>query len=83
MPDLAEIMASLLDARQKLREQVGKLHRKLLSVVRADKVCRRLMTVPGVGPVVSLAFTAAIDTVQKFQGSRTGPGINAGTQSIG
>jgi transposase len=30
MPDLAEIMASLLDARQKLREQVRKLRRKLV-----------------------------------------------------
>ena len=86
MPDLAEIMASLLDARQKLREQVRKLHRKLLSIVREDKVCRRLMTVPGVGPVVSLAFTRGHrrpGTVQKFQSSRTGLGINAGTQSIG
>ena len=53
MPDLAEIMASLLDARQKLREQVRKLHRKLLSIVREDKVCRRLMTVPRVGEAAS------------------------------
>lgn len=28
----------------KLREQVGKLYRKLLSIIREDKVCRRLMT---------------------------------------
>ncbi len=41
MPDLAEIIASLLDARQKLRDEVRKLHRKLLSIVREDKVCRR------------------------------------------
>jgi len=32
------------------------LHRKVLSIVRDDAVCRRLMTIPGVGPVVSLAF---------------------------
>jgi transposase len=36
-----------------LREQVRKLHRKLLSIVREDKVCRRLMTVPGVGEAAS------------------------------
>ena len=76
MPDLAEIMASLLDARQKLREQVRKLHRKLLSIVREDKVCRRLMTVPGVGPVVSLAFTAAIDDPARFKSSKAvGPAL--------
>jgi transposase len=26
----------------------------LLAIVRDDEVCRRLMTVPGVGPVVAL-----------------------------
>ena len=46
-PELAEIMACLLDARRKLREQVRKLHQKLLLIVRDDKVCRRLMTIPG------------------------------------
>jgi hypothetical protein len=32
-----------------LREQLGILHGRLLAVVRDDDVCRRLMTVPGVG----------------------------------
>jgi transposase len=53
MPELAEIMASLLEARRTLREQVGKLHQKLLSIVREDNVCRRLMTIPGVGEAAS------------------------------
>ena len=85
-PELAEIMACLLDARRKLREQVRKLHRKLLLIVRDDKVCRRLMTIPGVGPVVSLAFTATIDIparFKKFKGRRSGLGTDADTQSIG
>jgi len=70
MPDLAEIIASLLDARQKLRDEVRKLHRKLLSIGREDKVCRRLMTIPGVGPIVSLAFTATIDDPARFKSSK-------------
>jgi transposase len=28
----------------------------LLAIVRDDEVCRRLMTVPGVGPVVALTW---------------------------
>jgi hypothetical protein len=32
----------------------------LLAVVRDDDVCRRLMTVPGVGPVVALTYRATI-----------------------
>jgi len=37
--------------RKVLREQIVILHRRLLAIVRDDEVCRRLMTVPGVGPV--------------------------------
>lgn len=66
MPELAEIMASLLSARSKLREQATKLHRKVLSISREDEVCRRLMSIPGVGPTISLAFTATIDVPARF-----------------
>ena len=75
-PELAEIMACLLDARRKLREQVRKLHRKLLLIVRDNEVCRRLMTIPGIGPVVSLAFTATIDIPARFKSSKAvGPAL--------
>ena len=76
MPELIEIMESLLAARQKLREMFTALHRKLLSIVRGDGVCRRLMTVPGVGPVVSLAFRATIDIPARFKNSKAvGPSL--------
>jgi transposase len=42
-----------------LREQIGILYRRLLAIVRDDDVCRRLMKVPGVGPVVALTFRAS------------------------
>jgi len=70
MPDLADITDALLIARRKIREQYAKLHRKLLAIVRYDKVCTRLMTIPGVGPVVSLAFSATIDIPARFTNSR-------------
>lgn len=70
MPDLAEIIGRLLDARRRLREHFSALHRKLLELARGDDVCRRLMTVPGVGPVVSLAFVATIDVPARFQNSK-------------
>jgi hypothetical protein len=50
LPDLALLIEPLLIVRRALREQVVILHRRLLAVVRNDDVCRRLMTVPGVGP---------------------------------
>ena len=54
IPDLAVLVEPLLIVRRVLREQIIVLHRRLLAIVRDDDVCRRLMTVPGVGPVVSL-----------------------------
>jgi transposase len=56
LDDLAELVEPLLIVRRTLREQIGILHRRLLAVVRNDDVCRRLMTVPGVGPVVALTI---------------------------
>ena len=70
IPDLLEIMEPLLDARRKLREHFTTLHRKLLKIVRDDTVCRRLMTIPGVGPVVALAYTATIDIPARFKRSK-------------
>ena len=52
-PDLATIVDSLLAARRVLREQLSVLHRHLFAVVRDDEVCRRLMTMPGVGETAS------------------------------
>src|SRR5262249_31617824 len=56
LPDLAALVDPLLVVRRVLRQQLGILHRRLLAVVRDDEVCRRLMTVPGVGPVVALTY---------------------------
>jgi transposase len=70
MPELSELMETLLAARRTLREQFTKLHRKLLSIVREDEVCRRLMTVPGVGAVSALAFRATIDVPSRFRTSK-------------
>ena len=50
LPDLDLLVEPLLVVRRVLREQIGILHRRLLATVRDDDVCRRLMTVPGVGP---------------------------------
>jgi transposase len=43
----------------------------MLGIVRADGTCRRLMTVPGVGALVALTFTTAIDDPARFRRSRT------------
>jgi transposase len=68
--ELITIVEPLLIARRVLREQFGILHRQLLAVVRHDQVCRRLMTMPGVGPVVALTFRATVDVPARFTSSK-------------
>ncbi|HKS75508.1 MAG TPA: IS110 family transposase [Terriglobales bacterium] len=69
--DLAALVEPLLVVRRALREQLGILHRRLLAVVRDDDVCRRLMTVPGVGPVVALTYRATVDVPARFRKSKS------------
>ncbi|GAA0237689.1 IS110 family transposase ISMex9 [Methylorubrum aminovorans] len=38
----------------------------LLDQVRTDPVCRRLMTAPGVGPVVALTYRTCVDNPARF-----------------
>ena len=86
MPDLAEIVERLLDARRRLREHFAALHRKLLELARRDEVCRRLMTVPGVGPVVPLALCGNhrhSGPVSDLQSRRACPGVDAHSKPVG
>jgi len=70
LPDLAVLVEPMLIVRRVLREQIVILHRRLLAIVRDDEVCRRLMTVPGVGPVVSLTYRATVDVPARFHKSK-------------
>jgi transposase len=69
-PMLEPVAAAMLQARASLRAEYGKLHRMLLRTVRDDAVCRRLMTVPGVGPVVVMTYKTAIDDPTRFRKSK-------------
>src|ERR1019366_7907855 len=66
IPDLAVLVEPLLVVRRVLREQFVIQHRRLLAIVRDDEVCRRLMTTPGVGPVVALTYRATVDVPARF-----------------
>src|ERR1700740_2829387 len=71
VPDLAVLVEPLLVVRRVLREQISVLHRHLLTIVRDDEVCRRLMTIPGVGSVVALTYRATVDVPARFRKSKS------------
>jgi len=58
---LERIAEAMLSARATLQAKYEKLHKAVLAIVREDAVCRRLMTVPGVGPLVAVTFKSAVD----------------------
>ena len=58
-PMLERVIEPMLRVREALNKEFHGLHRALLDVVRNDGICRRLMTVPGVGPLVAITFTTA------------------------
>jgi transposase len=67
---LERIAAPLLRARAALRAEYASLHGELLKTVREDEVCRRLMTIPGVGAVVAMTYRSAIDQPERFARSK-------------
>ena len=67
---LEAVVEPMLRAREALRTEAAALHRRMLAVVREHEVCRRLMTVPGVGAVVALTFVAAVDDPTRFRRSK-------------
>jgi transposase len=70
-PELITAVRPLLDARKAIEQQVGDLDRKVLKLARHDVHVRRLMTVPGVGPITALCFRATIDDPTRFKRSRS------------
>ena len=68
---LERIAEPMLAAREALRREFAKLHREVLAIVKDDSVCRRLMTVPGVGAVVSLTYRAGVDDPARFAKSKS------------
>jgi len=60
---LLAILATMLD-------QLAHLTQQVLGIARKEAVCRRLMSVPGVGPITALAFRATIDRPDRFRRSR-------------
>lgn len=70
-PVFAMMIEAMLDVRRAIFEGYERLHNVLLQVVEHDAICRRLMTVPGVGPVAALSFKVGVDDPLRFARSRT------------
>jgi len=55
-----------LETFEHLCGQLAKLEEEIKRITSKDEVCRRLMTIPGVGPQVALTFTSQVDDPGRF-----------------
>jgi transposase len=56
----------LLKSIEALNEQIALADKELKQLAAEDPICERLMSVPGVGPVTSMRFAAAMDDITRF-----------------
>jgi len=64
---LKTVLMPLLDVHRIVAKHIAEADVRLEAVANVEPICRRLMTVPGVGPVTALAFRSAIDDPSRFK----------------
>lgn len=65
------VIETLIVSCEKAEEQLAILEHKLASLAQNDRVVKRFLTHPGVGPVTALTYKAEIDDPKRFKKSRS------------
>ena len=65
-PDLEPLFAPLVGSMEAIEEQLRTSNRLLESRATEEPVCSRLMSVPGMGPITALTFTASVEDPHRF-----------------
>ncbi|WOH60131.1 IS110 family transposase [Bradyrhizobium sp. BWC-3-1] len=69
-PRMLRIIEDLAGDWRRLDERIEDLSSEIEALARQDKGCERLMTVPGIGPIISSAMVAATGTGDVFSKGR-------------
>jgi transposase len=69
-PRMVHLIEDLAGDWRRLDERIEGLSTEIANVVAQDAACERLMTVPGIGPIISSATVAAIGTGDVFSKGR-------------
>lgn len=68
--ELRQLLDPLLETLVTLTEQIGGIDKELQEMAKEDELLQRLQSVPGVGPLVSIAYVAWMDRAERFDSSR-------------
>ena len=69
-PRMVRVIEGLAEDWRRLDERVDHLSGEITALARQDVGCERLMSVPGIGPIISSAMVAAIGTGDAFSKGR-------------
>jgi len=69
-PRMVRVIEGLAGDWRRLDERIESLSGEIAAVARQDAGCERLMSVPGIGPIISSAMVAAIGTGDGFSKGR-------------
>jgi len=64
LPDFIEHQLQVIEM---LTDRIAQADAQLKRLASEHPVCRRLMSIPGVGPVTALRFVAAVDRIERFR----------------
>jgi transposase len=64
------LLVELRDEWEKLETQIEEIDREFAQAAKKEENCRRLLTIPGIGPLTATALTAAIGNGTAFHKSR-------------
>lgn len=70
-PEIGHLLQPLTTIVRQIDRQIAELDRAIAARAKASLACRRLMTVPGVGPLVALTYATGIDEPKRFHNART------------
>lgn len=71
LPEAAKAMfRTMLDLLEELNDRIGDLDKEIARRAREDAIARRLMTIPGVGPITATAIAALAPPAETFAKGR-------------
>src|SRR5205809_2063796 len=91
-PRMVNLIAELVQDWRRLDERIAAVSAEIESLAQQDEGCQRVMTVPGVGPIISSAVVAAIGNgaelhagtrLRRLAGARTEAGVDWGSHDPG
>src|SRR5262245_31337302 len=91
-PRMVNLIAELVQDWRRLDERIAAVSTEIESLAEQDEGCQRVMTVPGVGPIISSAVVAAIGNgagfhtgtrLPRLAGAGTEAGVNWGSHDPG